>query len=116
MPVCVGSGQARGATLPPAGVGEVLENVPRWPFTLSCSSQLCLLGRCSVARVGQGDALWGALDTASCGHFCLGLTPQTYSLPCGTPALVVRQTQREETSSPQVQTPQEGLCAVGVGG
>ena len=47
-PVCVGSGQVWGATLPLAGVGEVLENVPRWPFILSCASRLS--GRCPEAR------------------------------------------------------------------
>ena len=72
VPVCVGSGQARGAILPLVRVGEVLENVLRWPFMVSRSSQLCLSGRCPVARVGQGDALWGALDTASCGPSLLG--------------------------------------------
>lgn len=116
MSVCVGSGQARGAMLPLAGVGEVLENVLRWPFMVSRSSQLYSSGRCPVARVGQGDALWGALTQLPVALLCSGLTLRTHSLPCGTPALVVRQTQREETSSLQVQTPQERLCAVGVGG
>ena len=111
--MCVGSGQVWGATLPPAGVGEVLENVPRQPFILSCASWLS--GRCPEARGDKETPAGGPWTQLPVALLHSGLTLNTLASPPDA-ALVVRQTQREQTSSPQVRIPQEGLCAVGVGG
>lgn len=82
VPVCVGSGQAWGAMLPLAGVGEVLENVPRWPFTLSCASRLS--GGCPEAGGDKEMPSGGRWTQLPVALLCSGLTLWTHLLPCGT--------------------------------
>lgn len=81
--LCVGSGQAWGATLPPARVGEVLENVPRWPFILSCTSRLsgARPEACGGTETPSGGP-WTQLPVAL---LCSGLTLGTHLLSCGMP-------------------------------